>query len=201
MIETVEQYHGLIFDMDGTLIDSMPYHLDAWKTAAEKFTFPYDRQWLNSMGGMPSSKIVVEINKRYGINLDPEEVTQFKMATYLAFEFHGEPIAVTNKVLNHFLGKKPIAVGTGSPEGQAHKLLIESGIMPKLDAVVTATDVSNHKPNPDTFLLAAEKLKLKPQNCVVFEDTNLGKQAAHRAGMDCIMVEGDNLVFYPNTAA
>jgi HAD superfamily hydrolase (TIGR01509 family) len=66
---------------------------------------------------------------------------------------------------------------------------------------VTATDVSNHKPNPDTFLLAAEKLKLKPQNCVVFEDTNLGKQAAHRAGMDCIMVEGDNLVFYPNTAA
>ncbi|TCS44028.1 beta-phosphoglucomutase family hydrolase [Reinekea marinisedimentorum] len=197
MIETVENYQGIIFDMDGTLIDSMPYHLDAWKTAAEAFEFPYDREWLNSMGGMPSAKIVVEINQRYGISLDPKEVTKLKMATYLSFEFHGEPIAVTNDILNHFVGKKRIAVGTGSPQVQAHKLLEESGIMPKLDAVVTATDVSNHKPNPDTFLLAAEKLQLLPEHCVVFEDTHLGKQAAHSAGMDCIMVEGDALAFYP----
>lgn len=197
MIETVEKYQGIIFDMDGTLIDSMPYHLDAWKITSEKFDFPYDRPWLNSMGGMPSIKIVVELNRRYETDFDPKEITRFKMATYLSFGFHGEPIRATNDILNHFIGRKKIAVGTGSPRTQAEKLLNESGILPKLDAVVTATDVKNHKPNPDTFLLAAEKLQLAPEHCVVFEDTNLGKQAAHSAGMDCIMIDGDSLSLHP----
>ncbi|WP_140419025.1 HAD-IA family hydrolase, partial [Vibrio parahaemolyticus] len=59
------------------------------------------------------------------------------------------------------------------------------------------SDVENHKPCPDTFLLAADRLGIDAQNCLVFEDTELGKRAAHSAGMDCVMVEGNNLVFYP----
>lgn len=198
MIETVENYQGIIFDMDGTLIDSMPYHLDAWKLTSEEFNFPYDRPWINGMGGMPSAKIVVEVNRRYELELDVKVVTQFKMAKYLSFGFHGKPISATNKILDHFLGKKRIAVGTGSPQVQAHKLLKETEIFEKLDAVVTASDVQNHKPNPDTFLLAAEKLGLSPNQCIVFEDTQLGKQAAHAAGMDCILITDEELSFHPS---
>lgn len=77
------------------------------------------------------------------------------------------------------------------------RLLSESQILDKLDTVVTATDVKHHKPNPDTFLIAAQELNLLPSECVVFEDTELGKQAAHAAKMDCVMVESSGLVFYP----
>ncbi len=183
--------------MDGTLLDTMPSHLAAWQATAERFEFPFDQEWFHSLGGMPSFKIVVEINNLHGMSLDPESVAKFKMETFAALELQGELISCTNMVLEEYLGVKKIAVGTGSQRESAMRLLSHSGLLDKLDAVVTASDVDNHKPCPDTFLMAAEQLGLVASECVVFEDTELGKRAAHAAGMDCIMVEREELVFYP----
>jgi len=193
----LSRYQGLIFDMDGTLIDTMPSHLAAWQQAAEHFDIPFDREWIHSMGGMPSPKITLEVNKRYGMNLDPKTVAQKKMAFFAAITDYGELIPATNEILNRYQGEKKIAVGTGSMSQSAMRLLQGRNLLPLLDTVVTACDVENHKPAPDTFLLAAQRLGLSANECVVFEDTELGKKAAHAAGMDCIMVEGDELVFYP----
>ncbi len=193
----VDRYKGLIFDMDGTLIDTMPSHIEAWRQTSEKFDFPFDGQWLHSMGGMPSIKIAVEINKRYGLTLEPKEVSDFKMSAFTSLDDNGDLIADTTEVFEAYLGKKKIAVGTGSQKVSATKLLTRVGILEKLDALVTATDVENHKPNPDTFLRACELIGLTPKECVVFEDTELGKQAAHAGGMDCIMVTEQGLQFYP----
>ncbi|MCG3724068.1 HAD-IA family hydrolase [Vibrio cincinnatiensis] len=66
----------------------------------------------------------------------------------------------------------------------------------QLDALVTATDVANHKPHPETFLRACELLNLSPQECIVFEDTALGMQAAHAGGIDCVMVTKQGLEFH-----
>ncbi|ENO1828443.1 HAD-IA family hydrolase [Vibrio vulnificus] len=161
-------YTGFIFDMDGTLIDTMPAHLIAWEKTAEHFQFPFEQLWIHSLGGMPSFKIAAEINKKYGLSLVPMAVSQFKMA-----------------------------VGTGSQRESAIRLLTKANLLDKLDALVSATEVQNHKPHPDTFLLAAQQLRLPANECVVFEDTELGKQAAHAAKMDCVMVENGELVFYP----
>ncbi|MGR5057580.1 beta-phosphoglucomutase family hydrolase [Vibrio rotiferianus] len=190
-------YKGLIFDMDGTLIDTMPAHLAAWQATADRFNFPFHQDWLHSLGGMPSFKIVGEVNRQHGLSLDPKAVSRFKMDTFAEMEQHGEIISCTNIVLDEHLGHKKIAVGTGSQRESALRLLAKAGILKKLNAVVTATDVENHKPFPDTFLMAADQLGLGAEECVVFEDTELGKKAAHAAGMDCVMVERDKLVFYP----
>ncbi|WCP70048.1 beta-phosphoglucomutase family hydrolase [Vibrio tubiashii] len=197
MFENIEKYQALIFDMDGTIIDTMPAHLNAWQQTAEHFGFPFCERWLHSLGGMPSYKIAAEVNKKHGMSLEPKEVSRFKMDAFASLEEHGEPIDCTVNVLNHFFGKKKLAVGTGSQRESAIRLLTKAKLIDKLDAVVTATDVTNHKPNPDTFLQAAELVNTVPANCLVFEDTKLGLQAAHAAKMDCMMVEGDELVFYP----
>ncbi|RTZ17409.1 beta-phosphoglucomutase family hydrolase [Vibrio aquaticus] len=197
MFELLDDYQGLIFDMDGTLIDTMPAHLEAWHQTAAHFEFPFSNDWLHSLGGMPSYKIAAEVNAKYGLSLDPYEVSRFKMATFAAIEQHGEVIPCSVNVLEHYYSKKKLAVGTGSQRDSAIRLLTKAGLIEKLDAIVTATDVTNHKPHPETFLQAADQVGLKPDQCVVFEDTKLGMQAAHAAEMDCVMVEKGNLVFYP----
>jgi beta-phosphoglucomutase family hydrolase len=191
------KYQGLIFDMDGTLIDTMPAHLDAWEKTAQHFSFPFTRKWLNGLGGMPSFKIVAEINREFGLNLDAKEVATFKMETFASIEEQGDTIDCTIEVFEQYHGHKKIAVGTGSQRQSALRLLEKANLYSRLDALVTATDVTNHKPEPDTFLRAAQEMNLSAEHCVVFEDTNLGKQAAHAAGMDCIMIEDNSLVFYP----
>lgn len=200
MLNTINEYQGLIFDMDGTLIDTMPAHLEAWQATANYFGFPFTKEWLHALGGMPSYKIAAEINREYGMDLDPQAVSRFKMERFAAITHKGDVIKSTFEILNHYYGKKKLAVGTGSQRVNAIPLLESTNILSKLDAVVTATEVINHKPHPDTFLQAAKLLGVPANKCVVFEDTKLGMQAAHAGGMDCILVTNQQLCFYPCVA-
>ncbi len=195
MNQILEQYDAIIFDMDGTLIDSMPSHMEAWRLTAEAYGYPYDQQWHHSLGGVPTRKTVEMINEKYQLHLDPDEVAEAKRQKWEEMGLGPVLIEPTHQVFLHCFGKKPIAVGTGAERAHAIEMLEQTGLLDKLDGLVTACDVTRGKPNPDTFLQAAEAMGVAPSRCVVFEDTEIGRQAAEAAGMDCILVQNYQIVW------
>ncbi|HDZ8914810.1 TPA: beta-phosphoglucomutase family hydrolase [Aeromonas hydrophila] len=187
-----EQYDALIFDMDGTLVDSMPRHLDAWEATSAEFGLPFDRAQLNEYGGIPTRKIVAILAEQHGLDIDVEAFTRRKVALYMEHIQQVSVFPAMWELVRRGHGKVPMGIGTGSPRNQAESILKSTGLDAYIQVVVSADDVVNHKPHPDTFLQVAEQLGANPANCLVFEDTQIGLQAGRAAGMETVLVlEGE----------
>ncbi|CAJ1839067.1 Fructose-1-phosphate phosphatase YqaB [Aeromonas dhakensis] len=187
-----EQYDALIFDMDGTLVDSMPRHLDAWEATSAEFGLPFDRARLNEYGGIPTRKIVAILAEQHGLTIDVEAFTRRKVALYMEHIQQVSVFPAMWELVRRCHGKVPMGIGTGSPRNQAESILKSTGLDAYIQVVVSADDVVNHKPHPDTFLQVAEQLGANPANCLVFEDTQIGLQAGRAAGMETVLVlEGE----------
>ena len=183
-----EQYDALIFDMDGTLVDSMPLHLDAWEQTSAEFGLPFDRAQLNEYGGIPTRKIVAMLAEQHGLAIDVEAFARRKVALYLE---HIDKVSVFPamwELVKGCHGKVPMGIGTGSTRAHAAHILRQTGLDAFISVLVSADDVVNHKPHPDTFLKVAEQLGAKPANCLVFEDTPIGLEAGRAAGMETLLV-------------
>lgn len=174
--------------MDGTLIDSMNSHATAWEQTCESFGIPHDRSFIHSLGGVPTKEIAKLLNEKYGLNLDIEKVANKKRENWNALDDAPVLIDETYLIMQRYEGILKMGVGTGSERANALKMLTETGVLDKLDTVVTASDVSRGKPDAETFLTVAKNMGLRANECVVFEDTEIGRLAAQNAGMDCIMV-------------
>lgn len=192
-LDLLQAYAGLVFDLDGTLVDSMHLHLAAWKHAAQRHGFAFDYATYHAWGGIPSPKIVRLINARQSLALDPTAVAATKAEHYLRHIDEVRPIAATVNIVRSVHGRLPMAVATGTPRANLERILAATGLDRYFHATVCAEDVENHKPNPDTFLLAAERLCVPARRCLVFEDTATGFAAAAAAGMDCVPVEAGEI--------
>lgn len=193
----IKNYKGLIFDLDGTLINSMPYHALAWKQVAYEHGFDIDVNDIYAMGGSASRDIATFYKNKGEPVGDIDEYVKRKIAI---FQENIPKIEVFQKIFNKLkeaksLGIK-IAIGTGTRTANATRILKEKDLFDYIDALVTADDVTRHKPNPDTFLVAAKRLELNPQDCLVFEDGQLGIKAALRGGFDCIEVKDNEMINY-----
>ncbi len=187
-------YGGYIFDLDGTLVDSMPTHYRAWRWAlAQNGAPPEAFLWdeFVAHGGMAAPDIVADVNARYGLSMPPHEVADMKRARYAYLLEHEQlPVIEETVSLVHRLREQgiPYAIGTGSwPEG-ALATLRSAGIEELFTIMVTPPDVENGKPAPDIFLRCAQLMGVAPQDCVVFEDAEPGIKAARAAGMDFLRV-------------
>ena len=179
---------ALIFDVDGTLADSMPVHLAAWQVVADKYNFVYTRENLHAFAGMSGQEIVAVINERNGKRLDPDEIAYEKERLFLDKLDEVRPIQPVVDVLERYHKLMPVAAGTGGYRNVATRILQSIGIYDRFDTLISADDVERHKPHPDTFLECAGAMGVDPADCLVFEDAELGFQAARRAGMHLIDV-------------
>lgn len=187
-----KEYSGYIFDLDGTLVDSMPQHYLAWGKALHDVKLPlFSEDVYYSMGGRAATDIVAEMAEKMGrTDIDPEEVAVNKRMYYFE-QLKMTPALPIPEVLDFVRahkGKVPLAIATGSALPGALETLRCAGMEGMFDIIVTPADVEHGKPAPDMFLLAAEKMGVPAGECCVFEDAEPGMEGAAKAGMDYVRV-------------
>jgi len=188
------EYGGYIFDCDGTLADSMLVHHQAWRSALLAHGARFDFHWelFTSRGGMSLRKTVEALNEQFGLSMDPEAVALHQSRDYERLMPTLQPITSVVEFARRVAQTRPVSVASGSPRGIVLRTLELIGLGDVLRIVVTPEDVLAGKPAPDMFLLAAERMGVAPAECVVFEDSVLGIEAANRAGMASVLVRSPN---------
>lgn len=174
---------ALIFDLDGTLADTMPIHYIAWKNAAATYGIDFTTALFLDLAGIPLYPTVEKLNQLFGKNIDPREMGDIKEAEFERNMHLTPEIKPVTDLVRKWHGKLPMAVGTGGSRRLSLKTLGIIGLDGYFDILVSSEDVSNFKPHPDTFVRCAELMGIDPSDCEVFEDGVLGFQAAKAAGM------------------
>jgi beta-phosphoglucomutase family hydrolase len=182
-LEVNKKAKGLIFDLDGTLADTMPIHYIAWKNAAARYGIDFSPELFSELAGIPLYPTVVKLNEIFGTNIDPKEMGDLKEAEFERNMHLTPEIKVVTDLVRKYHGILPMAVGTGGMRRLAIRTLEIIGMQDYFDVLVTSEDVQNYKPHPETFLKCAELMGVDPVDCEVFEDGILGIKAAETAGM------------------
>lgn len=187
----IESSKAAIFDNDGTLVDSMPIHLTAWKNALAKQDITFSEAQFYSLAGMSATEIIKLLSKQQNkTSVCPQEVIRTRQ-DYLKEQLpHIKSVQVVVELLDYAEQKRiPVAVASGGQRDDVLDSLTYCGIdIFRFGAVVTAEDVQHGKPHPETFLTVAKRLEVDPKSCVGFEDADKGLQALSAAGMACIDV-------------
>ena len=176
-------FDAYLFDCDGTIVDSMPLHYKAWKQILGEWNCEFSEERFYAWGGMPIVEIISTLNKEYGLSMPVETLAARKESLYFELLPELQPVP---EVVEHIFeqhGKIPLAVVSGSTRDSVVASLTALRLLDRFDALVCAGEYRNSKPHPEAFLLAAEKLGVPPNACLVFEDTDMGIEAATAAGM------------------
>ena len=181
-------FKAYLFDCDGTIVDSMPLHYVAWKRVFLEHGCEFSEELHYAWGGMPTDEIIAKLNEQQGLDMAPAEVSRQKEEYYyeIVHQLQGVPEVLEQIELNH--GKIPFAVVSGGTRDSVTRSLTAMGILDKFETLVCAGDYVRSKPDPEPFLMAAERLGVAPGDCLVFEDTAMGILAAPAAGRASVKI-------------
>lgn len=181
-------FKAYLFDCDGTIVDSMPLHYVAWKIALREWDCEFNEQLFYSWGGMPVAEIISSLNELHDLEMPVEYLAKRKEALYFGSlaQLRAVPEVLEHIEVSH--GQLPFAVVSGSTRESVTASLTALNLLHRFETLVCAGEYERSKPDPEPFLIAAERLGVAPEFCLVFEDTEMGVQAATAAGMASVKV-------------
>lgn len=174
---------ALIFDLDGTLVDSTQAHYAAWYQTLAEIGVDLDMADFQELFGKTTGEMLAELESRTGRRLPAEQLAGKKDAYFsraVTMIPANRPVV---EVVEQYAGSLPLAVATNENMGIANMVLRATGLQPRFDVLVAGNEVSRPKPAPDLFIECARRLGLAPERCHVFEDSSYGVEAAVEAGM------------------
>ncbi len=182
-------FAAFLFDLDGTVADSMPLHYLSWAQAVGEAGGQFPEAMFYQLGGIPLPRTVEILNERFGTAMDPAAVVARKEGLYLGMLDRVTPVGPVLRVMEAWVGRVPFAIVSGSPRASIDGTLERLGLGHYFAVIVGAEDYREGKPAPEPFLTAAARLGVAPERCLVFEDAEAGVQSAVAAGMEWVRIE------------
>ncbi|MDK4735208.1 HAD family phosphatase [Rhizobium sp. CNPSo 3490] len=181
-------FEAVIFDCDGTLVDTPPIYADAWAAGLSLSGKPMNRDWYLLQAGMSEGVLMDAFERDFDVVLDRESVITAMRSHFLQNVHKVLEVGAVAATVRRLAGLLPMAVASGGSREIVTATLEGTGLWTHFDHIVTIDDVAHPKPAPDLFLHAAGLLGVNPDRCVVFEDSEQGLESARRAGMSAIDV-------------
>ena len=166
----------------------MPAHYRAWLHVTKHHGILFDEDRFYALGGRPTRDILATLANEASIEIDLDHASEMKETAFLEQVKYVKAIDPVIAALRRAHGHVPVAVVTGGYRDVCEKILLQIGIREFFDCIVASEDTNRHKPHPDPFLEAARRLGVAPEGCLVWEDSDLGIEAARQAGMSWIDV-------------
>jgi HAD superfamily hydrolase (TIGR01509 family) len=184
----VGDFKAYLFDLDGTVADTMSLHFVAWTRAVTEAGGTFPEELFFAWAGIPLVRTVELLNERFGHSMNPADVVRRKEALYLGMLDRVQPVAAVVEHVHAQHGAIPMAIVSGSPRDSIVRTLTTLGLLAYFDTLVGSEDYAHGKPDPEPFVTAAKRLGVAPRDCLVFEDADAGIQSAQAAGMQWVRV-------------
>lgn len=184
---------AFLFDLDGTLIDSERFHYNCWEEMLGKFGISINYEdWIRNYAGIPLPVNARTLVEKYAIPMPLEEFTKEREALTLTrlktTDIGMMPYAI--EFLDFLVARKlRISLVTSSPADDVTLILSKTGLKKYFEQIITRTDVTHSKPDPESYLVCARKMNVDVKDCIAFEDTLNGTRSAKAAGMICYAIQ------------
>ncbi|PSB11345.1 hypothetical protein C7B62_06005 [Pleurocapsa sp. CCALA 161] len=187
-IAPIPPYKALIFDCDGTLADTLPVHFQTWSAALQAVGADISKDWYYKYCGTSAEEMLQILKNLFGYQFDSASVIAKRQKHYQSLINTVKEVRAVAEIVHSHYGKMPMGVASGGERIVLEATLNNISLRKFFDVVVSIDDVERGKPEPDIFLLAAQRLGVAPQDCIVYEDSDGGLEAARRARMRSIDV-------------
>ncbi len=192
----MQKLKAVLFDLDGTLIDSEYFHYQCWMEILNKFglSMPYE-EWIKTYAGHPLPANCKRIKETFKLDMPLDELIDWRerlsQEGFSSKDINLMPYAA--EALEYFKSKGlKIALVTASPRDNVKLIFERNGLGHYFDVMITRTDVAISKPDPESYLKACEQLGVEKEACLAFEDTLNGLRAAKAAGITCYAIQFDD---------